>query len=412
MKISTVRINNNCLVVIDGQMLHTNNFSDDRYKTLNNYIVAYQRGSIDEITAKERIKSLFAPTYKENSEQERYQYLTSRDASKPSVITKRNSSYYIMDVSELSLPLDLVEKIYRAEDDNNSILVDTYKNFWTLVSLNPDSRVRNDLFAFINAWNIKIAHSGLLIMYRNADIKTEGTTYSTNNIDFIAKNYDHIKHVAKKSPRHYFVVLDDDGHMSLTRDEYEDGVIGTLSDVYDSIINGGVDASDPCATPTYTDHYSHKFEIKLGEIVSMPREKCCADQTQSCAPSLHAASKDWLKKNYFGDVGMKVLVNPADVVATPITPDRRFQEGKLRCCAYYPFSIIEYNNDGMPIDDVDDGVDYASEADFIQKIAYTGLVNNDDIDHYSLPIPQCVEINQEQVYENLLDLANKFSHNI
>lgn len=409
MKISQIKIRNNCLVVLNGKQYHSNDFTDNDQKMLNEYIRHYNMGCFDDDVFETKVKMLFTPAFGDDAKKNQYTFLSSRDYNKPSILTKRNASYYMMSVSELSLPLDLVEKIYRAEDEGRNDLVETYKNFWTLVSLNPDSRVRNDLFAFITVWNIKIARSGLLVMYRNADIRSDGSTYSTQDIDFIATSYDHVKHVSKKSPRNYYVAKDDKGDMFLTKSEYDNGVIGNLDDLYHVIINNKLDKS---ATPTYTDHYSHKFEIKLGEIVSMPRENCCADQTQSCAPSLHAASKEWLKQNYFGNVGMKVLVNPADVVATPITPDRQFQEGKLRTCAYYPFSIIEYGDDGLTIDDVDDGVDYASEADFINKIAYTGIVNNDDIDHYSLPIPKCVEINKETVYENLLDLANSFSHNI
>lgn len=32
---------------------------------------------------------------------------------------------------------------------------------------------------------------------------------------------------------------------------------------------------------------------------------------------VHVASKDWLTQNYFGDIGLICLVNPANVVAVP-----------------------------------------------------------------------------------------------
>lgn len=118
-----------------------------------------------------------------------------------------------------------------------------------------------------------------------------------------------------------------------------------------------------------------------------------------------------MKRNYFGNLGLKVLVNPADIVACPTIHDYN-QEGKLRTCAYYPFSTITYDKLGDIQDDItEDGIEYASECDFISKIAYSGIVNNDDIDHYSLTIPTCVEINKDKMYENLIEIANQFNHN-
>ncbi len=67
----------------------------------------------------------------------------------------------------------------------------------------------------------------------------------------------------------------------------------------------------------YTDHHSHSTRIKIGEMVTLPREKCDCDSNNECSKGLHCASVKWLKKSYFGNVGLACLVNPADVVAVP-----------------------------------------------------------------------------------------------
>lgn len=113
---------------------------------------------------------------------------------------------------------------------------------------------------------------------------------------------------------------------------------------------------------------------------------------------VHVGGKDWLQKNYFGDVGLRVLVNPADIVAVPTQSDY----GKLRTCAYYPINVIEYDNDGNVIDD---DIDSGFEDDFMSQICYTGEINNDDPHAYRLNLPDSPEYNRGQIMENLRQLA-------
>ena len=67
----------------------------------------------------------------------------------------------------------------------------------------------------------------------------------------------------------------------------------------------------------FTDHHSHTFKIRIGEMVTMDRDKCDAVQENVCSSGLHIGGKGWLKKNYYGDTGLACLINPADVVAVP-----------------------------------------------------------------------------------------------
>lgn len=209
------------------------------------------------------------------------------------ILTLRGNSVYMLGISEQSIPSDFVEKILEAEEEGNEAEIKKFKNFWTLVSLNPDSRVRNNLFWFIRKWDMKITEAGLVVAYRNADIKEE-SKYSTEYVKNIINSYYQEKYVNGLNPR---TILNSEGK--------------SLEEIYNEIVNEGA------GSPIYTDKHSHSTTIKLGQPVRMPREETDECQENSCSRGLHTGAKGWLKNNYFGAVGLQVLVNPANVVAVP-----------------------------------------------------------------------------------------------
>ena len=181
-----------------------------------------------------------------------------------SILTLRGNSVYMLGVSELTIPEDFVVKILDAEDDNNEAELAKFKNFWTLVSLNPDSRVRNNLFWFIRKWDMKIADSGLIIAYRNADIKKE-SKYSTHETKNIINIYYEEKYLNHNNPYAQTIFLK--------------GENVNLGEAYDEIVNEE-------SSPIYTDQHTHTMEIRLGHPVRMSREECDADQEHSCSRGL------------------------------------------------------------------------------------------------------------------------------
>ena len=211
------------------------------------------------------------------------------------ILTLRGNSVYMLSVSELSIPEDFVVKILDAEARGDEKELSKFKNFWTLVSLNPDSRVRNNLFWFIRKWDMQLTDSGLIIAYRNADIKEEAK-YSTKDVKWIINAYYQAKYIDHNDP---YLILVDVNEKKMN-----------LGEVYDEIVNGG-------DSPVYTDQHSHTTEIRLGQPVRIAREDCDANQEHSCSRGLHCGAKGWLKQNYYGNVGLMVLVNPANVVAVP-----------------------------------------------------------------------------------------------
>ena len=235
-----------------------------------------------------------------------------------------NDTIYWDNVSSLSVPVELAEAIVDAELEHNDLKISTYRNFWTLMSLNPDDRCRKNLFWFLQRYGMTISKCGFFVGYRNVD-KTK-----------------------------------------------EENV--------------------------FTDHHSHKFRIKVGEMVTMDRDKCDTVQENTCSTGLHIGGKGWLKRNYYGDTGLACLINPDDVVAVPPLDSY----GKLRTCAYLPMEIIHYdeNDDVIPLD-VEDGFD----CSYVTKVIYEGTMGTEEDSTYKIKIPELPGTTVESIQDKLLEIA-------
>ena len=374
-----IRVMDTVTVVLNnGEIISSSECTDEMFVNIYN-----------NQTDEDYVKSILIPEFKNKQTIVAEKKNLMEDLEYSQYLTAKGSSVYLLDISELSVPEDLVEAILLAEKEKNEELIQSYLNFWTLVSLNPDSRCRQNLFWFLNKYGMTISRSGLFVAYRNVKIKKAGISIDPKLANFVSSEYARIKFVSKKSPKDYLVLKTVDGYV-LTKTSCNN-TIGNLSDLYKQL-------SDVEVSTVYTDGYTGKFEIKLGEIVSMPREKCDSVQENSCSKGLHVAGKTWLKENYFGDVGLMVLVNPADVVAVPPVDDY----GKMRTCAYYPVSIVEFDENGDIIDtEIEDGF----EDDFIDKICYSGLINNNDINPYFVTIPDIPELDKSKINNRLLEMA-------
>lgn len=111
---------------------------------------------------------------------------------------------------------------------------------------------------------------------------------------------------------------------------------------------------------------------------------------------------DWLKKNYFGNVGLVCLVNPQDVVAVPTCCEGY---GKLRTCAYLPIGIADFDEDGSVIPfNVTDGFD----CSYVTKVIYEGLMGTEKDSSYQIKIPDLPGIiDKKSITDSLLDIAFK-----
>lgn len=375
------------VVLNNGEIISSDKCSDEMFNSI------YSNQHDEEF-----VKSLLLPEFHQKKVEFEVKKNLIDGIDTSEYLTVKGSSVYLLSISELSLPEDLVTAFLKAEREGNEDLIQTYLNFWTLVSLNPDSRCRQNMFWFLDKYGMKISKSGLFVGYRNADIKKEGSHIDSTLANLVSSEYARIKFVSKKSPKDYVLCVDNQGEFIVkkrTSVKDDDDVKGNLHELYTQL---GVEE----VATVYTDHHSKTFNIRLGEVVSMPRSQCDTVQENSCSRGLHVAGRDWLEENYFGSVGLMVLVNPADVVAVP--PIDGY--GKMRTCAYYPVSIVEFGDDGhiieMPIED-------GFEDDFFEKICYSGTINNNDIMPYSLVIPEIPEINRSRINERLLKIARSLN---
>lgn len=245
---------------------------------------------------------------------------------KSNILSIENNTIYWKKVSSLSIPQELAEVVIKAEEVHDSLKLSTYRNFWTLMSLNPDERCRKSLFWFLQRYGMTISRCGFFVGYRNVE-KTE-----------------------------------------------EEGV--------------------------FTDCHSHSFKIKIGEMVTMDRDKCDKVQEHTCSTGLHIGGRGWLKANYYGDTGLACLINPADVVAVPPLDSY----GKLRTCAYLPMEVIHYdeNDDIIPLD-VEDGFD----CSYVTKVIYEGTMGTEEDSTYKINIPEIPGTTVESIQDKLLDIAKE-----
>ena len=308
-----IRINNKVIVILNnGCKFEKEDITDEEFEIICN-------------SSDEELMKMFNPQYEKDLEEAESVKKVINSVETSNLLIKKGDSIYFKGVSELSLPKELVEAIITAENNNDELKLEAYKNFWTLMSLNPNEECRKNLFWFLTKYDMTIAKCGFFVGYRNVDTTSE------------------------------------------------EGI--------------------------YTDHHSHTFKIKIGEMVTMPREKCDCDSSISCSRGLHCSSVGWLKRNYFGNIGLACLVDPSQVVAVPKVDDY----GKLRTCAYLPIKVIKYNenDDVIPLD-VEDGFD----CSYVTKVIYEGLMGTEE-SPYKITIPDIKGINKESIQDKLLDIAMK-----
>ena len=104
---------------------------------------------------------------------------------KSNLLTLKGEVVYWKEVSELSMPTELVKAVLDAEEQGDEVRIDTYRNFWTLMGLNPDEKCRKNLFWFLERNGLIISRCGFFVAYRNvvptkdADVYTDAHSGTT-----------------------------------------------------------------------------------------------------------------------------------------------------------------------------------------------------------------------------------------
>jgi hypothetical protein len=86
----------------------------------------------------------------------------------------------------------------------------------------------------------------------------------------------------------------------------------------------------------FTSIHDGKTSNKIGEVVSMPRNRVDDNRDRTCSNGLHFASLDYCKNHFVGDKIVALKINPSDVVSIP--SDYNNQKG--RACKYFVYAEV------------------------------------------------------------------------
>ena len=241
------------------------------------------------------------------------------------------------------VPDTLVEII--KEYHENSYPLDAIMNFWKLLMLNPDVRIREVLFDFIKTHDFVLTDNGYMVVYKAVyDVKEDGA--DTAFAEYISNRYLHVKKTFKESPKNHIVYKNDEGEFATTNvktaekwkeTDKDIEFLGNLNELFDAIYNSEID-EDEKSVPVFTDMHTRTMRIVLGQPVKQDRKDCDANFRKDCSNGLHVGATKYVE-TFGGQTVLVCYVNPANVVAVP-----DYDHSKMRVCEYFPFAIATYND--------------------------------------------------------------------
>ena len=297
--------------------------------------------------------------------------------------TVEGNTVYLAGTSR-SLPQILVEEFIRVVDrvadepSQEAFIVqlnqdDEYvalKNFFMWCCLNPRAEVAHELYRFLSENSFRITRQGFVVALRNV-VTLHG---SPELVHFVSNTYNKVKAVWKKNPNEYTVFLEN-GEYKLVHDdkltetktftstvcsecdgqggfedwddewtdcdvcngtgevnpyEYTETVyvdhgekIGNLVELYLDLPNREENR--------FTDDWTKTFDIRIGQVTSMPMEECNWS-TQDCAAAGLHFTADQIHYVGCGDQSVIVLINPMKVVG--------IGTHKGRCYEYLPIMTV------------------------------------------------------------------------
>lgn len=249
-----------------------------------------------------------------------------------------NDQYFLRGFNE-PIPEVLVNTFL--EYIENEFPTEALINFWKLLMLNPDVKIRQTLFNFLQQYQFAITDNGYFTGYKV--VKTYQNAMDAELIAYVQEKYKRVK-LNKKSPKNYSVLRDTTKNKYIVMNSVLDETVipdldenvtfvGNLSDLFDKI---GA-ATDKVV---YTDKHNGTTRIMLGEAVR--KERKFEPHSVECSDNgLHVGSTPYVKWFYNeGDTLLQVLVNPAHVIHVPSS-----ESTKLRTAEYYPYAVLNVTKD-------------------------------------------------------------------
>lgn len=147
-KIKLIKIDSTVIAVINDCKYTKYNVSDEEFEAM------YDK-------SEEELLNLFM------SKEDKIRLNLLNNIKNSNILSYNNGIIVWEEVSSLSLPEDFANKVLEAELTGNNETLSTYKNFWTLLALNPDELCRKNLFWFLNRNNMILSKEGFFVAYRN-----------------------------------------------------------------------------------------------------------------------------------------------------------------------------------------------------------------------------------------------------
>ena len=311
------------------------------------------------------------------------------------------------------------------------------KRFFMWACLNPRVEVANSLFDFLSQNGMKITKQGFFVALRNV-VTSHG---SAELVHFISNAYNKVKAVWKKKPDDYHVFLENGAYKMVHTDaltytmiedcDYCNGtgidpecdedtdcpdcggsgetevtypkdngqLIGNLTELYLDLPNR--------AENRFTDNWTRTFDIRIGQVVSMPSENCNWS-TQDCATAgLHFAGHT-APYVLCGDVTVFTLHNPMKVVGIGTE--------KGRCWEYLPFMTTSVDEANEIMNDKDFDFLELDEAYAIRELenlaekAKEGFQTETSKHDFNLPSISVHEINN--IVKSLDEMKSEISSRV
>jgi hypothetical protein len=349
-------------------------------------------------------------------------YLAGTSRSMPQILVEE----FIRVVDRVSHePSQEVFQVQLNQDDEYVAL----KNFFMWCCLNPRAEVAHELYRFLTENSFRITKQGFVVALRNV-VTLHG---SPELVHFVSNVYNKVKAVWKKNPNEYTVFLEN-GEYKLVHDDklFKDIIVESTicpechgegqfydadeDDYYDCDHCDGtgeveeyeweetvpVDHGQKIGGLTelyldlpnreenrFTDDWTKTFDIRIGQVTSMPMEECNWS-TQDCAAAGLHFTADQIHYVGCGDQSVIVLINPMKVVG--------IGTHKGRCYEYLPIMTVPREeatrilHDGM-FDTLELDEEYAiRELESLAEKAKEGFATESKKYEFNMPAISAIEI--------------------
>jgi hypothetical protein len=372
-------------------------------------------------------------------------YLTGTSRSLPQLLVEK----FIEVVDRVLNSTPNLVKIEELQEDDEYVAL---KNFFMWCCLNSRAEVAHELYRFLTENSFRITKQGFVVALRNV-VTLHG---SPELVHFVSNAYNKVKAVWKKNPDHYTIFLENGEyklvhnsglttittHVSIDCPECN-GAGGWYGDFDEEMDDEEWEDCDVCGgsgeveeytyteevpvdhgtrigglTELYldlpnreenrfTDDWTKTFDIRIGQVTSMPKEDCNWS-TQDCAAAGLHFTADQIHYVGCGDQSVIVLINPMKVVG--------IGRHKGRCYKYLPIMTVPRNeatrilHDGQ-FDTLQLDEEYAiRELESLTEKAKDGFSAEAKKYEFNLPHISASEINT--IVANLSDMKSKIKDRV